>query len=109
MGDPVGREGVLQRPDHRVLADQVGEGLRPVLARKYLVGGISHQEIFSESSARISLPRRAQSIQRITPVAIAPSARISAITVIRREVWTLTSCSLIRRFVPSGCSSAPPR
>ena len=44
--DSVRLEGVLQRADHRVLADQVGECLRAVLARQNLVGwggGIVHR------------------------------------------------------------------
>ena len=38
MRDPVGRKGVLQGADHRLLPDQVGKGLRAVLAGKDLVG-----------------------------------------------------------------------
>ena len=44
--DPVRLEGVFQRAHHRVLSDQVGEGLRAVLARQNLVGwggGIVHR------------------------------------------------------------------
>jgi 2-hydroxy-6-oxonona-2,4-dienedioate hydrolase len=39
MGDPVGREGVAQRAHHRLLPDQVGKGLRAVLAGQHLIGG----------------------------------------------------------------------
>ncbi len=41
LRDPVGLEGVVQRAHHRVLADQVGEGLGPVFARENLVGGFA--------------------------------------------------------------------
>ena len=39
VGDAAGGEGVLQRPDHGLLADQVVEGPRPVLAGDDGVGG----------------------------------------------------------------------
>ena len=38
MGDPVGGEGIGQRADHRILADQRIEGLRPVFAREHAIG-----------------------------------------------------------------------
>ena len=38
MGQPVALDGVGQRLDHGVLADQFGKGLRPVLARKHAIG-----------------------------------------------------------------------
>ncbi len=37
--DAVGGEGVAERADHDVLADQVGKGLRPVFPGKDAVGG----------------------------------------------------------------------
>ena len=39
VGDAVRLEGVAQRAHHRLLADQVGEGLGPVLAGEHAVGG----------------------------------------------------------------------
>ncbi len=39
MGDAVGLESVAERAYHRILADQIGEGLGPVLAREDAVGG----------------------------------------------------------------------
>ena len=39
MGDAVGREGVAQGAHHRLLPDQVGEGLRPVFPGEDLIGG----------------------------------------------------------------------
>jgi hypothetical protein len=38
LGDAAGGKGVGQRADHRLLADQVGEILRAVLARQNTVG-----------------------------------------------------------------------
>ncbi|MEZ5828007.1 MAG: hypothetical protein R3D01_06290 [Hyphomicrobiales bacterium] len=34
MGDTAGGEGIAKRPHHGVLADQLGEDLRPVFAGK---------------------------------------------------------------------------
>ena len=44
MRDPVRRKGVLQRPHHRLLPDQVGKGGGPVLAGKNLIGGLVGHE-----------------------------------------------------------------
>ena len=38
MRDPVRRKGVFQRAHHRLLPDQIGKGLRAVLARQHLIG-----------------------------------------------------------------------
>ncbi len=37
MGDAAALDRVAQRLDHRVLADQLGEGLRPVFAGEHAV------------------------------------------------------------------------
>ena len=38
LRDAAAVEGVGERPDHRLLADQIGEALRPVFAGKHPVG-----------------------------------------------------------------------
>ena len=38
LRDAAGAEGIGQRPHHRLLADQVGEALRPVFAREHAIG-----------------------------------------------------------------------
>ncbi len=38
MGQPLARDRIGQRPDHRILADQLGKGLRSVFARQHAVG-----------------------------------------------------------------------
>ena len=43
MGDAVVGEGVRQRLDHSVLADQITEVTGAVLARKDLVDGFAHE------------------------------------------------------------------
>ena len=41
--DPIRREGIAQRAHHRLLPDQVGEGLGPVFAGENLVfGAVGH-------------------------------------------------------------------
>ena len=39
MGDAAGGDRVRQGADHRLLADQLGEGLRPVFAGEHAIGG----------------------------------------------------------------------
>ena len=38
MGDPAALDGIAERRDHRVLADQLVEGLRAVFAGEHAVG-----------------------------------------------------------------------
>ncbi|KIT14629.1 hypothetical protein jaqu_36610 [Jannaschia aquimarina] len=47
LRDPVRLEGVAQGADHRILALEVGEGLRAVLARQDLVFGAAHGDPFA--------------------------------------------------------------
>ena len=47
LRDAAGAEGVGQRPDHRLLADQVGEALRPVFARQHAVGAAAAASVSS--------------------------------------------------------------
>src|SRR6185437_13332519 len=44
MGDAAGRDGVGERAHHRLLADQLGEGSRAILAREHAIMGarLSH-------------------------------------------------------------------
>jgi hypothetical protein len=37
MRDPVALDRILQRPDHRLLPDELAEGLRSILAREHAV------------------------------------------------------------------------
>ena len=39
MRQPVAANRIAQSRDHRVLADQLGKGLRPVFAREHAIGG----------------------------------------------------------------------
>jgi hypothetical protein len=66
MCDPVGIEGVLQRPHHRVLTDQVGKPLRAVFAGKHPIGrilGFGHRRPRSCFPAA-SLGRRRAGVHR---------------------------------------------
>jgi hypothetical protein len=53
MGDPIGREGVLQGSHHSLLPDQIGKGCGSVFAGKDLVallGRVGH--LASQDSVR---------------------------------------------------------
>ena len=41
MGDPAALDRVGERLHHRVLADQLGEGLRAIFARQHAIGAAS--------------------------------------------------------------------
>ena len=38
MGDPPARDRIAERRDHRILPDQLVEGLRPVFAGEHAIG-----------------------------------------------------------------------
>ena len=68
LRDAAGRERVGERAHHRLLADQVGEGRRPVLARQHAVGarpcGVAEIEARSDGSGRIGVVHRGSSDRR---------------------------------------------
>ena len=56
LGDAVGGERIAQRRHHRLLADQVGEGGRAILARQHEVGaGLGRRLAVAASPARLLL------------------------------------------------------
>ena len=47
LGNAAGAEGIGQRADHRLLADQIGEALRPVFARQHPIRTLRHAVMFA--------------------------------------------------------------